>query len=187
MPITFDTLEELQEFYLTFKLENPGKALTGIRKAKRGVGRPKATATKTKKATPGRKPGRPPKAKATALKPAAKPGRKPGRPAKAASKKVVALKPKSAVKKAASKVVKPKLNRGETLTGKIQATIQKFLDSKKAFTANDIYADISQRDKAVNKQSVITSVLKQMNSTFKQIKFVERPGAGPRAVKQYTP
>jgi Fe2+ or Zn2+ uptake regulation protein len=74
-----------------------------------------------------------------------------------------------------------------TLTSKIQDTIQKFVNAKKEFTANDIYDDLSKREKDVNKQSVITSVLKQMNSQFANISVSERPGAGPRPVKVYRP
>lgn len=110
----------------------------------------------------GRKPG----SKLTVSKPGAKRGPKP-------KMKVVA-------KKAAT----PK---GDTLTSKIRGTIQKFLDANRSFTANEIYDDLVQRDNTVNKQSVITSVLKQMNSTFKTIAVTERPGNGPRPVKLYNP
>jgi hypothetical protein len=75
----------------------------------------------------------------------------------------------------------------ETLTAKIQRIIQQFIDKRKEFTANDVYGQLVQKEPGVNKQSVITSVLKQMNSHFKNISFEERPGAGPRNVKVYMP
>jgi hypothetical protein len=74
-----------------------------------------------------------------------------------------------------------------TLTAKINETIQKFVTGKKKFTANDIFDDLAKREKGVNKQSVITSVLKQMNNHFQAVSVSEQPGAGPRPVKLYTP
>lgn len=74
-----------------------------------------------------------------------------------------------------------------SLTAKIQDTIQKFISNRIPFTANDIYEDLVKRDKTVNKQSVITSVLKQMKTSFDFISVEERPGAGPRPVKVYLP
>ncbi len=211
MPITFDTLEELQEFYKSFKLDE--NARTALKKAKAKVGRPKAAkkaavkpaAKKTakpasKKATAKKATAKPSAKKALkpvakravkpAIKKAVKPAAKKAAPkptAKKAAKPVVKKLTKPALKKAPPKKPAAAKNSGATLTGKIRATIQTFLDHKKSFTANDIYADLSQRDKTVNKQSVITSVLKQMNSTFKTIPVTERPGNGPRPVKLYNP
>jgi hypothetical protein len=181
MPITFDSLEELKDFYRTFRLEE-----------KAGAGRLSTVVKETP--TEKRKPGRPPKADKTEKKapqPATKkPGVK-GRPAKSA---VVAA-PKAKTAKAVSakasatgeKRPKGRPKAEGTLTSKIQDTIQKFVNAKKEFTANDIYDDLSKREKDVNKQSVITSVLKQMNSQFANISVSERPGAGPRPVKVYRP
>lgn len=206
MPITFDTLEELQEFYKSFKLDE--NARTALKKAKAKVGRPKtaksAAAKPAKKAAASKSKPAAKKSAAKAVKPVAKKAAKPAAKksaAKPAAKKA-GVKP-AAKKPAAKKTTKPALkkappkaaakkpaapkNNGATLTGKIRGTIQSFLDNKKSFTANDIYADLSQRDKTVNKQSVITSVLKQMNSTFKTIPVTERPGNGPRPVKLYNP
>ncbi len=111
-------------------------------------------------------------------------GRKPG-----SSKRPVG-RPPAKYKKGAAKTVKakvPRVPKEDTLTFKIRETIRKFLDANRSFTANDVYDDLVRRDKTVNKQSVITSVLKQMNSAFKTIKVTERPGNGPRAVKLYNP
>ena len=123
----------------------------------RGAGLPKLAV----KSGRGRKPGK--------IARLAKAGRKPGRPP-------------SAVARAPKKLTQPK---GDTLTSKIQATIQSFLNAGRSFTANEVYDDLVLRVPTVNKQSVITSVLKQMNSTFKQISVTERPGNGPRPVKLY--
>ena len=110
-----------------------------------------------KRGRPGRKPG------ITVEKPAAKRGPKP---------------------KAKAEIA-PKREKGETLTSKIQDAIQKYLNSNRTFTANNIYDDLAKRDDSINKQSVITSVLKQMNSTFNTVSVSERPGNGPRPVKLY--
>jgi hypothetical protein len=93
---------------------------------------------------------------------------------------LVAIEPKPA------KVTRP---RGEvSLTDRIRKAIQNHIDHGKEFSANDIYAVILKKDKEVNKQSVITSVLKQMNSdAYAHIPRKERKGAGPRPVKVYTP
>ena len=80
---------------------------------------------------------------------------------------------------------KAKQDGGKTLTAQIIDAIQKHLTKKSSFTANDIYAIVSKNNDAVNKQSVITSVLKQMNSTFSHISVTERRGNGPRPVKLY--
>jgi hypothetical protein len=158
MPITFDTLDELKAFYRTFRIEE---------KSMNGQGRLLSPAVEvereSKRGRPGRKPGR----KILNDRPTAKRGPKP--------KAIVASKSTTISKR----------EKGDTLTSKIQTSIQKFLDNKRSFTANDVYDDIVQRDKTVNKQSVITSVLKQMNSTYKHISVTERPGNGPRPVKLY--
>ena len=158
MPITFDTLDELKAFYRTFRIEE---------KSGNGQSRLYAPAVEvereSKRGRPGRKPGR----KSLIDKPISKRGPKP--------KAVVASKSTTPVKR----------EKGNTLTAKIQDSIQKFLNNKRSFTANDVYDDIVQRDNTVNKQSVITSVLKQMNSTYKHISVSERAGNGPRPVKLY--
>lgn len=107
-----------------------------------------------------------------------RPGRKPGvKIDQPAAKR--GPKPKAVASAA------PKREKGETLTFKIQESIQKCLNAGRSFTANNIYDDLAQRDDGINKQSVITSVLKQMNSTFKTVAVTERPGNGPRPVKLY--
>lgn len=85
------------------------------------------------------------------------------------------------------KVKKAPVDKTATLTFKIRAAIQSFLDAGRSFTANDVYDELVRRGYTVNKQSVITSVLKQMNSTFKTIRVTERAGNGPRKVKLYNP
>jgi hypothetical protein len=159
MPITFDTLDELKAFYRTFRLEEKGGNGMTVHPARKSAGESaEETGTRGRR---GRKPG------------SATPGKRGPKPKYAMVSKAEAR-----------KSAEPK---GETLTSKIRATIQKFLDADNSFTANDIYDDLVKRDDTVNKQSVITSVLKQMNSTFKTIAVTERPGNGPRPVKLYNP
>lgn len=160
MPITFDTLDELQAFYRVFKLDEK-------------TAQPLHTVSAPVKAqpvsdAPAPRRGRPPAAQRPMPVAPAKRGPKP--------------KMDSVVKMAA-----PKRDKGSTLTAKIQNSIQKFLDANQSFTANDVYADLAKRDSDINKQSVITSVLKQMNSTFSHVEVTERPGNGPRPVKLYNP
>jgi hypothetical protein len=107
-----------------------------------------------------------------------KPGRKPG----AKIEKMAATR---APKAKANMATKPKREKGETLTSKIQDAIRNYLNANKSFTANDIYDVLAKSDANINKQSVITSVLKQMNGTFKTVSVTERPGNGPRPVKLY--
>ena len=173
MPIIyFDTVEEFRAFMKTPGASvgrRPKAALTTLKKAAK-----KSTSTAVKK-TDARK--------TTEKK--GKPGRKPA----AATQKAAA--PKKAVKAAAVKKAaapkKPRTPKSDTLTAKIKSTIQQFLNSNKAFTANDIYDSMSKQHKGINKQSVITSVLKQINTSFSNVKVTERPGAGPRPVKLYNP
>ncbi len=165
MPITFDTLDELEAFYRTFKLEE------GAAKSIRAT-----TPASTHTADAPRR-GRPAgivrQTESDALEPRRR-GRRPG--------STVAPK---AVKKATSLSLAPKRDKGNTLTARIQDAIRQFLAGKKEFTANHVYAVLAKSDDSINKQSVITSVLKQMNSTFKDVSVAERPGNGPRPVKMY--
>lgn len=212
MPITltFDTPEELQAFFqqgglegVTVKKTRGRKKATATATPAAKPGRPGRKKAAVKPAAKKGRPGRPKKAVAAK---AATVGKKAATTKKTAAKKVVKVakvaKPAKAVKvpkaakpkKAAAKVGKvakapktrgPRANGRLTLTSKIKDTIQGFLSSKKPFTANDVYDEMAKQDKGINKQSVITSVLKQMNSTFANIKVTERPGAGPRPVKLY--
>lgn len=158
MPITFDTLAELKAFYRDFRL---------VEKAGKGAA-VEAEEGEAERPRRGRPPGK--KAAQPETRTAAKRGRKPK-----------AVQEKATLKRG------PRAAKGETLTSKIQASIQNFLDANQSFTANDVYADLSKKDSSVNKQSIITSVLKQMNSTFKHVPVTERPGNGPRPVKLYNP
>ena len=76
-----------------------------------------------------------------------------------------------------------------TLTSRVEKVIDQKFGNKQAFTANDVYDFLSKKDKEIKKQSVITSVLKQMttNPKFKGTKSENRPGKGPRPVKLYIP
>jgi hypothetical protein len=158
MPITFDTLDELKAFYRAFRIEE---------KSGNGHSKLYAPAVEVEKVS---KRGRP--------------GRKPGRP-KLADKLTAKRGPKPKAVTASKFAAKPKREKGDTLTSKIQESIGKYLNTHRSFTANDIYDDLAKQNPGINKQSVITSVLKQMNSTFKTISVTERPGNGPRPVKLY--
>src|SRR5690554_2279844 len=90
--------------------------------------------------------------KSTATKPTAKTTRKPA--AKKAGVKKTTARKTSAKKPAAKKPAARKTGGAKgrpkaegSLTSKIQDTIKKFIDNKQSFTANDIYDDLSQRDK----------------------------------------
>ncbi|MBY0450766.1 MAG: hypothetical protein K2X01_09110 [Cyanobacteria bacterium] len=131
--------------------------------------------------------------KPAAKKPAAKKAvAKKSAVKKPAAKKAVAKKP--AAKKAnplkAVKAPKGKSSQAKasgSLTIKIKGVIERFIKDKKAFTANDVYDDLSKIEKDINKQSVITSVLKQMKTNFATVKVAEKAGSGPRPVKVYQP
>ncbi len=191
MPITFDTMEELIRFYQTFSLDK-----TATTRKTKSVSLKEAAEKSAAKKKPGRK-AAPKKAaakKTTAKKVTKKATAKKAAPKKPAAKKAVAKKTtakkvtkKPVAKKAVAKKAKTTKAPAKTvtLTGRIKSTIQQFLDNKKSFTANDIYDAMAKQDKSINKQSVITSVLKQMNTTFSNVKVTERPGAGPRPVKLY--
>lgn len=161
MPITltFSTKKELKKLLKELNLEDVAAPAKRGRKA--GSTTKKSTRTIAVKKKPGRKPGR---KKATATR---------------ATRGRAATKAKPTRKRAGRK--------GETLTSQIKGTIQKFVDKKQQFTAKDIYEDLSKQNKKVNRQSVITSVLKQMNTTFANVPVTEAKGAGPRPVKLYKP
>jgi hypothetical protein len=174
MPITFDTLDELKEFYLTFNLDaKRSSASYSSRQQNRQQGQQQQQQQQGQQEEKkrGRKPANkeqqpaPSSRRAIAEQPAPRRGRGP----------------------AASKAEKQpsKREKGETLTARIQNAIQNFLDKKSSFTANDIYEVLAKKDSSINKQSVITSVLKQMNGNFKNVSVKERPGMGPRPVKLY--
>lgn len=159
MPITFDTLDELKAFYRAFSLDsekNPSRSKLGM---------VTDTDTEASPAKRGRKPG---SQNGAAISPM-KRGRKPG----AISSTKAKPEPKQ------------KRDKSNTLTAKIQNAIRQFIDHKESFTANDVYDVLAKKETDINKQSVITSVLKQMNTTFSKIKVTERPGNGPRPVKLY--
>ncbi|WP_303673964.1 hypothetical protein [Vampirovibrio chlorellavorus] len=161
MPITFDTLDELKAFYRAFSLEEQktsSRSKTGLQSE------PEIIQPKKR----GRKPGQTLIKQAVTEKTPKKRGPKP----KAPGAKKLAL-------------VKPKRDKSNTLTAKIQDAIRGYLNKSGSFTANDIYDVLSKKEPEINKQSVITSVLKQMNSTFSDISVTERPGNGPRPVKLY--
>lgn len=162
MPITFDTLEELKAFYRSFRLDEGGE---------NGQARHSSL----------------PETEA----PAAKPGRRSSSsaPVYKAPEKQPRIKPEPEVRKSSKSEAPPppvsRRERGDTLTARIQDAIRKCLKDDVSFTANDIYQDLAEKDDSINKQSVITSVLKQMNSTFNHVPVTERPGNGPRPVKLY--
>jgi BRCT domain type II-containing protein len=160
MPITFDTLEELKAFYQAFSLNETGTS------HKQSAITIEAETDQTQRLKRGKKTGSSIHKEASIVKLPLKHGPKPANANKASEPK-------------------PKRDKSNTLTAKIQNAIRGFLNANNSFTANDIYAILAKKDAAVNKQSVITSVLKQMNSTFSEISVTERAGNGPRPVKLY--
>jgi hypothetical protein len=189
MQITFNSLDELKEFYNTFSPRSsvavaatvpqaPVQAVPAISAPEesedqgRRRGRKPAQAQPTTRATRSRKP-------AAAAAPAVR-GRKASAPA------MVEEEPE--VEEEAPVATAAKRQRGEvTLTSRIQDVIREFISQRREFTASDVYEALAKQDDSINKQSVITSVLKQMNTTFNEVSVEERPGAGPRPVKVYMP
>lgn len=162
MPITFDTLDELKAFYRNFRLTETDQNGHAKQQEAEALQEPEEVSSPPEKKKPGRRP--------------------------AAELMSVVEKPattKRGPKPKIENAPKTKREKGNTLTAKIQESIRKFLSSKKSFTANDVYADLAKKDDQINKQSVITSVLKQMNHTFAEVSVTERPGNGPRPVKLY--
>jgi len=169
MPITFDTLEELKEFCQSFTTEV----------AKRSAITPKMTSAAPKYVPQYEEP--------TEVAAPKKRGRKPNSE-KAEYASVPTSKGRSAAvnnPKASVSQKSSKRDKSQTLTAKIQTAIQNYLDDDASFTANDIYDVLVRKNPDINKQSVITSVLKQMNSVYSHISVTERPGNGPRPVKLY--
>jgi hypothetical protein len=169
MPITFDTLEELKEFCQSFNLEGGKRLKAAV--AKQMQDDEEAPAPKKR----GRKPN------AEKAMPVA-----PSKNGRSSRMNAEDLAPKRKGRPAAvTKLEKPKRDKSQTLTAKIQTAIQNYVDKGNSFTANDIYAVLAKKDDSINKQSVITSVLKQMNSVYNNVAVTERPGNGPRPVKLY--
>ena len=163
MQLIFDDLQELKDFIQEFLGESapvskqPAKASVAV------LERPVATARVTSAPQPvneGPRRGRPPK---TADAPAASKTTKAAKPVAEATRR----------------------RDGLTLTDKIRAVIDKFVNDGKAFSANAVYDEIYKKDKEVNKQSVITSVLKQMTTNYTHVNWVEAEGNGPRKIKLY--
>ena len=195
MQLIFESLAELKAFVASFQGDEAAAAIKSTTPKKRGPkpGAKKAAAkTTTTKAKA--KPG--PKPKAEKAKPGpkpkaakAKPGPKP-KATKAAAKTTTKAKAKPGPKPKATKAAakKPAAKKtGISLTDLIKGSIDGFVSKKQSFTANSIYDDLVKKNPKVNKQSVITSVLKQMNSTYSSMDRGEQAGNGPRAVKVYYP
>jgi hypothetical protein len=160
MQLIFDDLQELKDFIQEFLGESAPSSKQQAQKSVAVQERPIVT-TRVSVPEPvveGPRRGRPPKSEATALK-----------ATKAAKPPVEAIRRRD----------------GLTLTDKIRAVIDKFVAEGKAFSANAVYDEIYKKDKDVNKQSVITSVLKQMTTNYTQVNWVEAEGNGPRKIKLY--
>jgi hypothetical protein len=89
----------------------------------------------------------------------------------------------------AAKVGKAKKSgaKPETLTARIQATVQDFIQRKRPFTTNDLYEAVASREKGINRASAITAISKMMNTQYASIKYTEKSGKGPRPIKVYKP
>lgn len=180
MQLIFESLSELKAFVASFQGDEAAAAIVDNAPKKRG-----------------RKPGPKPKAEKAAADKAPKAKGKPGpkpKAEKAATAKAAKVKGKPGPKPKAEKAATAKAKKapskkkdGVSLTDMIRGSIDGFISKKQAFTANSIYDDLSKKNPSVNKQSVITSVLKQMNTTYSDMERGEQPGNGPRAVKVYYP
>jgi hypothetical protein len=189
MQLIFDDLQELKSFIKEFMGANPATA-PSKGSAVAVLERPTAVPTQPKSAAamalaapvidaPRR--GRPPKNASITVLPKQPKAPKLDKPKKAP--KLVAEKAPKAIK-AAAKTTR-KSDGGPSLTDRIRTVIDKHLANGKEFSANSVYDEIAKKDKDVNKQSVITSVLKQMTSNYTQVKWAERQGNGPRKIKMY--
>jgi hypothetical protein len=103
-----------------------------------------------------------------------------GRPPKALTQGMTA-----APKKMPQPVMVPRRRDGLTLTDRIRMVIDRLIKEGKAFSANTVYEEVYKQDSDVNKQSVITSVLKQMTTHYTKVSWVEAEGNGPRKIKLY--
>ncbi len=161
MPITFDTLTELEDFCQAF-----GPQTLTLKSFKPTT---ESALIKTLKETQEPAPHQEKTAKVSKIPPAS-----------------LLTKPKASKKLAVTdKVKKADKANAETLTAQIKKAIQNFLKKGKAFTANDIYAALSKRNPDINKSSVIVSVSRQMNGPFQHVSVTEQRGKGPRPVKCY--
>jgi hypothetical protein len=179
MPIIFDTLDELKAFYKTFHLQGGELPKSKTRSPKAASLKKIEKPAKKEKATSKTKA----KAKVKTPKLKTTPVKKKG--AAALSQASKPKKAKAVTKKESASTKKESGKRSNSMTAQIIDAIQKHLEKKRSFTANDIYAILAKKDAEINKQSVITSVLKQMNSTFSNVSVTERAGNGPRPVKLY--
>jgi hypothetical protein len=168
MQLIFDDLQELKDFIQEFLGEStpaPAKKSGAVATLERPVVAARAEVTDIAEA-PRR--GRPPKEKAAMV-----------------SKPVAKTNGKAAPAKKAANSEPSRRRDGLTLTDRIRGIIDKFVADGKSFSANAVYDEISKKDKDVNKQSVITSVLKQMTTNYTHINWVEAEGNGPRKIKLY--
>lgn len=183
MPITFDSLDELKQFCTSFLPRDASAAALFASATKEGkVGKKAATPDLSQMLTPAEAK----LALVEAEKPEAViPIKRAGRPkSQPSSLKLVPQKEKKSKKEVKPTAVK-KDKSTPTLTDLIRGCIDNYLQTGEDFAANDVYDKLSSKHDSINKQSVITSVLKQMNTTYAHVTHGERPGAGPRAVKVY--
>jgi adenosyl cobinamide kinase/adenosyl cobinamide phosphate guanylyltransferase len=183
MPITFDSLDELKQFCTSFLPRDASAAAVFTPAVKEGkLSKKEAKLASAKVMTPA-------EAKLALVTDETQetviPMRRVGRPKGTANAlKLVPQKDKTS-KKAAKAVAPKKDKSAPSLTDLIRTCIDNYLATGEDFAANDVYAKLCQERDNINKQSVITSVLKQMNTTYAHVTHGERAGAGPRAIKVY--
>lgn len=110
----------------------------------------------------------------------------PEQSAKAAYKTAQMISQPKAEKPARKTVAAPKPKRENSLTDQVKTVIQAFIDAKTAFSANDIYAKLSETNPEVNKPTVL-SLSSKLLSTQYQLPSEERPSAGIRPMRVYLP
>jgi hypothetical protein len=174
MGITFDTLDELIEFSNLFELKHKLKSQQAGKMASGYATRPNSSALLSGTTTEERV------KKASELTEAVQNEEGTDKRKKNYPATKIALRVYKHKKTGAQRI---------SLTSKIQQAIQERLNKDLSFTANDIADDLQEAEPNVpiNKQSIITSVLKQMNSTFASVEVDLVAGNGPRPVKLYNP
>lgn len=175
MQFIFNSLDELKQFYSEFE---PRSGATALLEPSKAPSREQTSVEKNKKPLASKEEA-PAKATADTSKNNGNgngSGKRRGRPP--------AQEKQEKTEAAASKRSR---REGPSLTDLIRGSIDSFIKAKKEFTANDIYDQLEKEHPEINKQSVITSVLKQMNSTYSELERGEKAGKGPRAVKVYYP
>ena len=80
----------------------------------------------------------------------------------------------------------PAVKRENSLTDQVKASIQALIDSKTAFSANDVYSKLAENNPNANKATVL-SLSSKLLATQYHLPSEERPSAGIRPMRVYLP